>query len=210
MDRIDKKMLLVILQKIAEKIIAEKELLTRLDTAIGDGDHGINMARGFEAVLAEMESVAEGDMGAVLKNTGMKLVSTVGGASGPLYGTAFMKAGKAAKGKMEMSLADMLQAFSAAIEGIKMRGKSEPGEKTMLDALCPAYEAMAEEKQDFVQAFKAAAAAAEKGAEHTKDIIATKGRASYLGERSLGHVDPGAMSATLILKVMAETLETAE
>ena len=205
----DREKLFDVIKAIAKEIEAEKELLTDLDNAIGDGDHGINMARGFKAVLEKLPNLAEKDCGAVLKGVGMALVSNVGGASGPLYGTFFMKAGDALKGKMEINAADFLASFSSAIAGVKMRGKATEGEKTMLDALCPAERAMEEAVEggkSLKEAVSAAADAARKGSESTKDIIATKGRASYLGERSLGHRDPGAVSSSLILLAIANTL----
>lgn len=198
-----------IVQAVSEKIEAEKDLLTELDSAIGDGDHGINMARGVKAVMEKLPSLIEKDTGALLKGIGMAIVSSVGGASGPLYGTAFMKAGDALKGKEEPSAEDFLAAFSAAIAGIKMRGKSTTGEKTMLDALCPAESAMREAieaKKSPKEILQAAAAAAEKGAEETTNILATKGRASYLGERSIGHRDPGAVSSAFMLRAMADAI----
>lgn len=198
-----------IVQAVSEKIEAEKDLLTELDSAIGDGDHGINMARGAKAVMEKLPSLIEKDTGALLKGIGMAIVSSVGGASGPLYGTAFMKAGDALKGKEEPSAEDFLAAFSAAIAGIKMRGKSTTGEKTMLDALCPAESAMREAieaKKSPKEILQAAAAAAEKGAEETTNILATKGRASYLGERSIGHRDPGAVSSAFMLRAMADAI----
>ncbi len=198
-----------IVQAVSEKIEAEKDLLTELDSAIGDGDHGINMARGAKAVMEKLPSLIEKDTGALLKGIGMAIVSSVGGASGPLYGTAFMKAGDALKGKEEPSAEDFLAAFSAAIAGIKMRGKSTTGEKTMLDALCPAESAMREAieaKKSPKEILQAAAAAAEKGAEETTNILATKGRASYLGERSIGHKDPGAVSSAFMLRAMADAI----
>lgn len=198
-----------IVQAVSEKIEAEKDLLTELDSAIGDGDHGINMARGAKAVMEKLPSLIEKDTGALLKGIGMAIVSSVGGASGPLYGTAFMKAGDALKGKEEPSAEDFLAAFSAVIAGIKMRGKSTTGEKTMLDALCPAESAMREAieaKKSPKEILQAAAAAAEKGAEETTNILATKGRASYLGERSIGHRDPGAVSSAFMLRAMADAI----
>ncbi|WP_314626240.1 dihydroxyacetone kinase subunit DhaL [uncultured Selenomonas sp.] len=198
-----------IVQAVSEKIEAEKDLLTELDSAIGDGDHGINMARGAKAVMEKLPSLIEKDTGTLLKGIGMAIVSSVGGASGPLYGTAFMKAGDALKGKEEPSAEDFLAAFSAAIAGIKMRGKSTTGEKTMLDALCPAESAMREAieaKKSPKEILQAAAAAAEKGAEETTNILATKGRASYLGERSIGHRDPGAVSSAFMLRAMADAI----
>lgn len=196
-----------IIEGMAKKIEAEKEYLTELDNEIGDGDHGINLARGFEAVEKKLPSLAGGDIGALLKGVGMQLVSTVGGASGPLYGTAFMKAGMACKGLTEIDGPAFVKAMEAAVDGIKMRGKATEGEKTMLDALCPALKVMQDDVaagKSLKEALQAAAQAAEKGVEYTKTIIATKGRASYLGERSLGHQDPGATSSLYLLQVLAE------
>ena len=206
---IDSKKLCEIIANMAEKIQEQKDFLTELDNEIGDGDHGINMARGFAAVKEKLPAMADKDVGAILKEVGMTLVSTVGGASGPLYGTAFMKAGMACKGMAEISGEDMLKALSAAIAGIKQRGKSEEGEKTMLDALCPAERALSEALEGGValkDALGKAVNAAEAGLLHTRDIIATKGRASYLGERSLGHQDPGAASSLLMLQVLEAAL----
>ena len=206
---IDNKKMCEILGAMAEKVQEQKNFLTELDNEIGDGDHGINLARGFAAVKEKMPSFADKDVGAILKETGMTLVSTVGGASGPLYGTAFMKAGMACKGMSEIGGKEFLAAFSAAVAGIKQRGKSEEGEKTMLDALCPAERALTEALgggADLKEALGKAVDAAEEGLVHTKDIIATKGRASYLGERSLGHQDPGATSSLLLLQVFEAAL----
>ena len=206
---IDSKKLCDILKAIAEKVQEQKDYLTGLDNEIGDGDHGINLARGFAAVEEKLPSLADKDIGAILKGVGMTLVSTVGGASGPLYGTAFMKAGVAAKGLAELDEAAFQQAFAAGVAGVKMRGKSEEGEKTMLDALCPAQRAIEEKLaagEGLIAALAAAVMAAQAGKEHTKDIIATKGRASYLGERSLGHEDPGAASSLLMLQVFEAML----
>lgn len=196
-----------IIEGMAKKIEAEKEYLTELDNEIGDGDHGINLARGFEAVEKKLPSLAGSDIGALLKGVGMQLVSTVGGASGPLYGTAFMKAGMACKGLTEIDGPAFVKAMEAAVDGIKMRGKATEGEKTMLDALCPALKVMQDDVaagKSLKEALQDAAQAAEKGVEYTKTIIATKGRASYLGERSLGHQDPGATSSLYLLQVLAE------
>lgn len=196
-----------IVEGMAKKIEAEKEYLTELDNEIGDGDHGINLARGFAAVEKKLPSLSGGDIGALLKGVGMQLVSTVGGASGPLYGTAFMKAGMACKGLTEIDGPAFVKAMEAAVDGIKMRGKATEGEKTMLDALCPALKVMQDDVaagKSLKEALQDAAQAAEKGVEYTKTIIATKGRASYLGERSLGHQDPGATSSLYLLQVLAE------
>lgn len=207
MSSLDTKQMAAIIEGMAKKIEAEKDYLTQLDNEIGDGDHGINLARGFEAVEKKLPSLAGGDIGALLKGVGMQLVSTVGGASGPLYGTAFMKAGMACKGLTELDGPAFVKAMEAAVDGIKMRGKATEGEKTMLDALCPALKVMQDELaagKSLKEALQDAAAAAEKGVEYTKTIIATKGRASYLGERSLGHQDPGATSSFYLLQVLAE------
>lgn len=207
MSLLDTKQMAAIIEGMAKKIEAEKDYLTQLDNEIGDGDHGINLARGFEAVEKKLPSLAGGDIGALLKGVGMQLVSTVGGASGPLYGTAFMKAGMACKGLTELDGPAFVKAMEAAVDGIKMRGKATEGEKTMLDALCPALKVMQDEVaagKSLKEALQDAAAAAEKGVEYTKTIIATKGRASYLGERSLGHQDPGATSSLYLLQVLAE------
>ena len=196
-----------IVEGMAKKIEAEKEYLTELDNEIGDGDHGINLARGFEAVEKKLPSLAGGDIGVLLKGVGMQLVATVGGASGPLYGTAFMKAGMACKGLTEIDGPAFVKAMEAAVDGIKMRGKATEGEKTMLDALCPALKVLQDDVtagKSLKEALQDAAQAAEKGVEYTKTIIATKGRASYLGERSLGHQDPGATSSLYLLQVLAE------
>ena len=194
------------LSRIGESIIANKDFLTELDREIGDSDHGINMARGFTAVLEKVDHDAS-DIGAVLKKAGMTLLSTVGGASGPLYGTAYMEAGKVLAGKSELSPEEMKAVFEAAIAGIQKRGKAVRGEKTMLDAVIPAseaYSAKISEGADVVSALDSACEAARNGVEYTKTIIATKGRASYLGERSIGHQDPGATSATLMLEAVRD------
>ena len=207
MSSLDTKQMAAIVEEMAKKIEAEKEYLTELDNEIGDGDHGINLARGFEAVEKKLPSLAGGDIGALLKGVGMQLVSTVGGASGPLYGTAFMKAGMACKGLTEIDGPAFVKAMEAAVDGIKMRGKATEGEKTMLDALCPALKVLQDDVtagKSLKEALQDAAQAAEKGVEYTKTIIATKGRASYLGERSLGHQDPGATSSLYLLQVLAE------
>ena len=207
MSSLDTKQMAAIIEGMAKKIEAEKDYLTQLDNEIGDGDHGINLARGFEAVEKKLPSLAGGDIGALLKGVGMQLVSTVGGASGPLYGTAFMKAGMACKGLTELDGPAFVKAMEAAVDGIKMRGKATEGEKTMLDALCPALKVMQDDVaagKSLKEALQDAAQAAEKGVEYTKTIIATKGRASYLGERSLGHQDPGATSSLYLLQVLAE------
>jgi phosphoenolpyruvate---glycerone phosphotransferase subunit DhaL len=192
-----------------QAVLAEnKEYLTSLDSAIGDADHGINMNRGFTAALAKLPSVAESDISNILKTVGMTLVSTVGGAGGPLYGTFFMRAGTAVANKNELSADDWLAALDAGLAGVMQRGKATTGEKTMLDALTPARDALRASIQrgdDLATALRAAEAAAEQGMKATIPMLATKGRASYLGERSIGHQDPGATSSYLMLKCAADT-----
>lgn len=197
------------LKAIGEKIIENKDFLTDLDREIGDADHGVNMARGFQSVI-EKVSQDDPDIGATLKKTGMTLLSTVGGASGPLYGTAYMEAAKALAGKETLSAEDLKSALELAIAGIQKRGKAEKGEKTMLDSLIPAYDAYSEKiagGESITDALDAACAAANEGIEFTKTIAATKGRASYLGERSIGHQDPGATSLTMTLEVIRDFLK---
>lgn len=196
---------------VSEAIIANKEYLTDLDSAIGDGDHGLNMARGFAAVIVKFTNGAPvSDVGAAMKLIGMTLISTVGGASGPLYGTAFLRAAVPSAGKTaidEQTAESMLQ---AAIKGIKDRGKAKYGEKTMIDALEPALTAFQEAHgagKPLADCLHVACQAAQQGIEFTKTIIATKGRASYLGERSLGHQDPGATSAFIMLDALSQFYE---
>lgn len=201
----DSRKVIKIITEIGTKIEQEKELLTELDQPIGDSDHGINMARGFGEVEKKLPTLEDKDIGTILKTVGMTLVSTVGGSAGPLYGSAFMKAGMATAGKYEMQLADFVQVLDTAIEAVKQRGKSTTGEKTMLDAMVPSLEAIraaAEAGDTAKDALKKGVDAAWAGAEHTKELIATKGRASYVGERSIGHQDPGATSYSFILEVI--------
>lgn len=206
---IDSAKTIEILKAMAERIEAEKDYLTELDNEIADGDHGVNMAKGFNAVVAKLASMEGKDIGSLLKTTGMTLVSTVGGSAGPLYGTAFMKAGAALRDKAEMTGADLVAAMEAAIGGIKMRGKATVGEKTMLDAICPAYDAIkasVDAGEDIKTALAKGVEAAKAGVEYTKTIKATKGRASYIGERSIGHQDPGATSSLYLMEAMLAKL----
>ena len=180
--------------------------LVRLDTAIGDGDHGTNMDRGMKAVVEKLEATEGDDIGALLKTVGMTLVSKVGGAAGPLYGTLFLQLGTATAGKTELELDDWAAALDAAISGVKARGKAELEDKTMIDALVPALEALkakAAEGADLGDALRASADAAEQGRDATTPLEARRGRASYLGPRSVGHQDPGATSSALLLRVAA-------
>jgi len=182
---------------VAERVIAHTDELTALDSAIGDGDHGHNMKRGFDAVLASLDSLSEMAPAELLKSLGMKLVSTVGGASGPLYGTLFMALGKA--WPQNLAQASLAAAFEQAIAAVKARGKSEIGQKTLLDVLAPTLKAF----QEGADA-EGIAETARSAAEATAPLRATRGRASFLGERSIGHVDPGARSAALIITALCE------
>lgn len=205
----DTKKVIEIIKAMGEKIDEEKDFLTKLDQPIGDSDHGINMARGFAEVEKKLPTLEDKDIGTVLKTVGMTLVSTVGGSAGPLYGTAFMKAGMAAAGKSEISIEEFIQIMEVAIEGVGQRGKSTTEEKTMLDAMVPSLEAMKAENgntQNAKQIVDAGVKAAWAGVEHTKELIATKGRASYVGERAIGHQDPGATSYSYMLEVIYNQL----
>lgn len=198
------------IESVAARIKEHRDELTRLDSAIGDADHGINLDRGFTAVLGKLPTVADKDIGAILKTTGMTLVSTVGGASGPLYGTAFMRAGMALADRYELTEAEVVAALEAALEGIMARGKAQRGEKTMVDAIAPGIDVLKEAQasgEDFRDALRRSVAAVEAGMKATIPMLATKGRASYLGERSIGHQDPGATSAFYIAQVLLETIE---
>jgi dihydroxyacetone kinase-like protein len=180
-----------------------KEYLTKLDSAIGDADHGINMDRGFTAVKTELERTPPQDISATLKIVAMTLIKTVGGASGPLYGTFFLRASNACTGKTNLQASDLVTLFETGLEGIMQRGKAQLEDKTMVDALMPAVNAMQQSLQDgadLKQILQQGVAAAEKGMEATIPLQARKGRASYLGERSIGHQDPGATSSYLLLK----------
>jgi phosphoenolpyruvate---glycerone phosphotransferase subunit DhaL len=192
----------------AEAIAENKEYLTALDAAIGDADHGINMNRGMQSVMAKLQAGNPEDIGALLKTVGMALVSSVGGAGGPLYGTFFLQLGSKAIGKDELTDDDWVAMLAAAVEGVQGRGKAEPNDKTMVDALMPARDALAAAVaagEPFANALHASAAAAEEGMKATIPLVARKGRASYLGERSAGHQDPGATSSWLLLKTAADT-----
>jgi dihydroxyacetone kinase-like protein len=192
----------------AEAIAENKDYLTALDAAIGDADHGINMNRGMQSVMAKLQAGNPEDIGALLKTVGMALVSSVGGAGGPLYGTFFLQLGSKAMGKDELTDDDWVAMLAAAVEGVQGRGKAEPNDKTMVDALIPARDALAAAVaagEPFANALHASAAAAEEGMKATIPLVARKGRASYLGERSAGHQDPGATSSWLLLKTAADT-----
>jgi phosphoenolpyruvate---glycerone phosphotransferase subunit DhaL len=195
--------------KACAQVVAEnRDYLTSLDAAIGDADHGANMYRGFQTVLTKLPDVADKDIGTIFKTVGMTLISTVGGAGGPLYGTFFIQAGMSSAGKLEMEVTDWSAALEAATNGVIMRGKAALGDKTMVDALIPAVQALKEAvelKLSLSEALSRSSKAAEDGMKATIPLVARKGRASYLGERSAGHQDPGATSSFLLLDTANKT-----
>ena len=207
---ITKKQMVRWLENTAAVLAENKEYLIDLDSPIGDADHGINMNRGFQKVLGKLPTVADTDIGNILKTVGMTLISTVGGASGPLYGTFFMRSGTAMASKEELNNEDLLKLFQAGVNGILQRGRPNLGDKTMYDAWAPALESMKQSLAngtDTVAFLRSAAAAAEQGMKDTIPLQAKKGRASYLGERSIGHQDPGATSSYLMLNALLVTIQ---
>ncbi len=193
----------------AELVTANKDLLTQLDSAIGDADHGVNMDRGMAAVVAALDAAPPTSAATLFKQVGMTLVSTVGGASGPLYGTFFLRMATAAGEVDALSAPAFAKALRAGLEGVVARGKAEPGDKTMFDALAPAVEALdtaLAQGAPLAAALRATTAAAASGRDATVPLLARKGRASYLGERSVGHQDPGATSSALLLAAAAAAL----
>ena len=195
----------------AADVAEQRDYLVDLDRAIGDGDHGENMDRGFKAAVEALGQAEPASVAEVLKTVAKTLMSTVGGAAGPLYGTAFLRASKAA-GDGELDGAGVAAVIAGALDGIQARGKATMGEKTMVDAWTPALEAAraaAESGSDPAAVLEAAATAAEAGAAATEPLRATKGRASYLGERSIGHLDPGAVSTSLILRAAVRAADEA-
>jgi dihydroxyacetone kinase-like protein len=196
------------IHRFADVTIEQREELTRLDTAIGDADHGTNMARGMRAAVERVDALDGDDIGAALKAVGMALVSKVGGAAGPLYGTLFLQMGNATGGRSELDLAGWSEALDAGLKGVVARGKAEPEDKTMVDALTPAVQALEHAQNDGADlsaALAQSAEAAHEGMEKTVPLVARKGRASYLGERSAGHQDPGATSSYLLLQAAADS-----
>jgi dihydroxyacetone kinase-like protein len=177
----------------AAQMDEHRQELIRLDTAIGDGDHGTNMNRGMKKAMEKLQAADQDDPGAVLKTVAMALISSVGGAAGPLYGTLFLQLGTALAAHADVDLPTYAAAWRKAVEGVRSRGKAEPGDKTMVDALLPAVAAL-EQASDLNTGLRAAANAAEQGMLATLPLVARKGRASYLGERSAGHQDPGSTS----------------
>lgn len=195
------------LKDVARVLSENRQYLVELDSAIGDADHGVNMDRGFQSIMGKMGEISDKDIGTIFKTSAMTLISTVGGASGPLYGTFFLQAGTKTAGKMELTVQEWAVVLEAGLAGIIMRGKAQLNDKTMVDALTPAVDALnraiADGKSQS-EALEICAEAARQGMEATIPLVARKGRASYLGERSAGHQDPGATSTYLILKAAAE------
>ncbi|OMQ23736.1 dihydroxyacetone kinase subunit DhaL [Serratia oryzae] len=209
---LSKQQVLEWLLRCAEVFTRERDVLTQLDTEIGDGDHGLNMSRGFNKVVEKLPAVADQDIGTILKNTGMTLLSSVGGASGPLFGTFFIRAAQAANAKQSLDLAELQQVIQEGVAGVAMRGKAEPGDKTLCDVWWPVLESLGQSVQQqrgLPQALQQAAVRAEQAALATIPMQARKGRASYLGERSIGHQDPGATSVMLMMKTLAAVAEKA-
>ncbi|RKF13161.1 dihydroxyacetone kinase subunit L [Alginatibacterium sediminis] len=206
---IEKSQILNWLNSCADIFAKERDYLTQLDADIGDADHGINMNRGFERVKDKITTIEDQDIGTIFKTTGMTLLSSVGGASGPLYGTFFIRAAAAGNGKQSIDLNDLCQIFSDGVDGVVARGKAQPGDKTMCDVWWTVVEALEKSKdegQDLQQALVAMGEASEKGAAATIEMQAKKGRASYLGERSIGHQDPGATSSMMMVKALRDVV----
>jgi dihydroxyacetone kinase-like protein len=193
------------MQRFAASMQEHRQELVALDTAIGDGDHGTNMDRGMRKAVEKLESQEQADAGAALKTVAMALISNVGGAAGPLYGTLFLQMGGALAGETDVDLPAYAAAWRKGMEGVQARGKAQPGDKTMIDALIPGVAAL-EAASDLDGGLRAAAQAAEDGMKATTPMIARKGRASYLGERSKDHQDPGATSTYYLFKSAAEAL----
>jgi phosphoenolpyruvate---glycerone phosphotransferase subunit DhaL len=193
------------MRRFAGEMGEHRQELVRLDTAIGDGDHGTNMDRGMRKAIEKLDSAEPADPGAVLKTVAMALVSSVGGAAGPLYGTLFLQMGTALAGQEEVDLAAWTEAWRKGLEGVQARGKAQPEDKTMVDALIPAIAAL-EQASDLDAGLRAAVDGAEEGMRATTPLVARKGRASYLGERSKDHQDPGATSTYYLFKSAAEAL----
>lgn len=212
MAQIDVDVLIRWIQRSAEVIAENREHLTDLDAAIGDADHGGNMTRGTKAASDKLAQTPPATIGEFGKTVGMTLVSTVGGASGPLFGTFFMRLGQDAGDADSLDVAGLAKALRAGYEGVVARGKAEPGDKTMLDAWEPALKALDEAAasgDDAADALAKAADAADAGRDATKELVAKKGRASYLGERAVGHIDPGAASTALLVRALADELKAA-
>jgi dihydroxyacetone kinase-like protein len=206
---ITREQIILWLKRLKEVYEQNREYLTQLDAAIGDADHGINMDRGFKKVAVKLPELVNRDIGSILRETGMALIASVGGASGPLYGTFFIKAGEGAAGRESLDAPAFAAMLRSGVEALKARGKARPGDKTMIDALEPAIRALedeADEGRTPGEILRSAVRAAGQGMKATIPLVAKKGRASYLGERSAGHQDPGATSAYLMLEALCDTV----
>ncbi len=209
MDAIRSAQMLRIVDYMCDSIEEQKEYLSELDGAIGDGDHGVNMAKCFRQVKAKLPDSEGKDVGSILKNTGMVVINSVGGAMGALYGTMFLRLAQEAAGKAEVNLSDMVRMFKAAEKGIRELGKAEVGDKTLLDTIAPAVAALENAEQEGKSLPDALAdfeQAAQRGMESTRDLMAKVGRASRLGERTIGHQDAGATSCYFILRAFSRGL----
>lgn len=195
------------IQTFNEKVQEQKQYLTDLDQAIGDGDHGLNMARGLQETVNKINANTYNDLGSLFKDVGMTLIAKVGGASGPLYGTAFMKLSLTLKDQTEVDKKGLVEGLNQALEGLKMRGKAQVGDKTMIDVWEPVLEFL--QNKDTIQSDELSQVAKEK-MEATKELEAKKGRAAYLGKRSIGHLDPGAVSSYLLFTSLADVLNEGE
>ncbi|SUT89691.1 dihydroxyacetone kinase subunit DhaL [Actinobacillus lignieresii] len=206
---ISKQQILQWLENCNQVMTEQRDFLTQLDTEIGDGDHGLNMQRGFSKALEKVATVSDKDIGTILKTVGMTLLSQVGGASGPLYGTLFIKGSQVANGKEQLTFEELVSVFKAGVEGIVARGRAEPGDKTLCDVWLPLLDelAQADHSQPEAVLLNQAVEKAENFAKATVPMTAKKGRASYLGERSVGHADPGAISSYYLIKALAEAVK---
>lgn len=206
---ISKQQILQWLENCNQVMTEQRDFLTQLDTEIGDGDHGLNMQRGFSKALEKIATVSDKDIGTILKTVGMTLLSQVGGASGPLYGTLFIKGSQVANGKEQLTFEELVSVFKAGVEGIVARGRAEPGDKTLCDVWLPLLDelAQADHSQPEAVLLNQAVEKAENFAKSTVPMTAKKGRASYLGERSIGHADPGATSSYYLIKALAEAVK---
>jgi len=210
METIESQTIKRIIAKIAETMREQKDYLSRLDAAIGDGDHGVSMVRGFNEAESRLSGLQNNRIGSILKNVGIALTSTIGGVTGPLFGVIFLKAGEAVRDKETVDLDDLAQMFQASLSGVIDLGKARVAEKTLVDALSPAVESLkksARQKKSLAVALEDAVLESKKGADSTRDMLAKKGRATYLGERAVGHVDPGAMSVYFIFKSFYDAVE---
>ncbi|MCR1900304.1 dihydroxyacetone kinase subunit DhaL [Irregularibacter muris] len=206
---VDKTFFINVIKDLKDMVEENRDYLSKLDSDIGDGDHGINMSIGFRGVIAKIEELQEEDISNICRKVGMILLGKIGGASGPLYGSFFMKLGVPVKGKEKIHFYDFYEMLKAGIEAIENRGKAVVGDKTMVDALRPALDEFTqaiEENKEPLEAFHIFVEASRKGAQTTIPLVAKKGRAMRLGERAIGHIDPGAVSATLILETIENNL----